>query len=147
MTIKDLASRIAEVQAIGPATLSATTTSSAIDLTGFQSATVAISVGAGGITFDGTNNINCELLHSDDGSTYADVAASDINGKDAPATVTGGVVVTLNTAHPSPTVQEIGYIGGKRYLQAKANFNGTHGAGTPISVIVIKGNPLKIPAN
>jgi hypothetical protein len=144
MSIKDLASRTSSVQVIGPATFSATQTSSAID--GFQSAVVEISVGAGGITFDGTNNLNSELLHSDDGTNWVDVAASDINGRDAPATITGGVVLALKTAHPNPSVAEVGYIGGKRYLQVKANFNGTHGTGTPISAIVVKGNPLAISA-
>ena len=146
MSIKDLASRTSSVPVIGPATFSTTQTSSAIDLAGFQSAVVEISVGAGGITFDGTNNINFELLHSDDGTNWVDIDASVINGRDAPATTTGGVVLSLKTAHASPSVAEIGYIGGKRYLQVKANFNGTHGTGTPISAIVVKGNPVAIAA-
>ena len=146
MAIKDLASRISLVQAIGPATLDADNTPAAIDLQGFQSAAIAISVGAGGITFDASNRIDFTVTHSDDGTNYSNVAATDLNGKDAPATVTGGVVLSLAAAHASATVSEMGYIGGKRYLKTLAHFVGTHGTGTPISAVVVKGNPLSIPA-
>ena len=147
MTVKDLASRTAVVQAIGAATFTASNTPSAIDLTGFQSASVEISVGTGGITFDTTNRIDFVLTHSDDGTTYTNVAVTDINGKDAPGTVTSGIVKSLTSAHPTADVSEIGYIGGKRYLKVLAQFGGTHGTGTPISCVVVTGNPLKIPAN
>jgi hypothetical protein len=147
VTIKDLASRISNVQAIGPATFSADTTPTAIDLTGFQSCAILLSIGAGGITFDGTNKIEFVLTHSDDGTNYANVAATDINGKDAPTTVTNGIVKALTSAHASADVSEIGYTGGKRYLKLLADFSGTHGTGTPISAVVAKGNPLVIPAN
>jgi hypothetical protein len=146
MAQKDLASRISLVQAIGPAVLAADTTPSAIDLVGFQGAALAIAVGVGGITFDATNKIEFTLQHSDDDSSYADVTVDDINGKDAPATVTSGIVKALTAAHASANVSEIGYIGGKRYLKLKADFSGTHGTGTPISATVIKGNPTYIPA-
>ncbi len=146
MAIKDLASRISNVQAIGPAMLAADNTPAAIDLTGFQSAAILLSVGAGGIVFDSSDRIDFTVTHSDDGTNYSDVAATDLNGKDAPATVTGGVVLSLATAHASATISEIGYIGGKRYLKVLAHFAGTHGTGTPISAVVVKGNPLSIPA-
>lgn len=147
MSIKDLASRTAVVQAIGPATLSSSNTPPAIDLAGFQSAVLELSIGAGGIVFDNTNRIDFVLTHSDDGTTFTNIAASDINGKDAPATVTNGIVKSLTSAHATADVSEIGYIGAKRYLKVLAQFGGTHGTGTPISAVVVKGNPLVIPAN
>jgi hypothetical protein len=146
MAQKDLASRVALAQAIGPATIDADTTPAAIDLAGFQSAAIAIAVGVGGITFTTSNKIEFTLQHSDDNSSYADVTVDDINGKDAPATVTSGIVKALTAEHASADVSEIGYIGGKRYLKLKADFSGTHGTGTPISATVIKGNPTYIPA-
>jgi hypothetical protein len=84
----------------------------AIDLTGFQSCAILLSIRAGGITFDATNKIEFVLTHSDNGTNYANVAATDINGKDAPTTVTNGIVKALTSAHASADVSEIGYIGG-----------------------------------
>ncbi len=37
--------------------------------------------------------------------------------------------------------------GGKRYLKVLADFSGTHATGTPIGVVVVKGNPDIMPAN
>ena len=73
MSIKDLASRIAEQIIIGPAVFSSSTTPSPIDLTGFQSAAMALQVGTGGITFTTTNYINFVMTHSDDNVTWTNV--------------------------------------------------------------------------
>jgi hypothetical protein len=126
----DLAHNIGAVPAIGPATLSADNAPAAIDLNGFGSAALLIGVGAGGITFDGTNKIEFKLTHSDDDSTYTAVVQADVTG----TTVgTGGIVKSLTSAHASPTVDRVGYLGGKRYLKVLADFSGTHGTGTPIA--------------
>lgn len=149
--MRDLASKIASVVAIAAATYSADTTPAALDLQGFDSAALLISVGAGGITFDGTNKIEFVLTHADDDGTgnpgtFTNVAAADINGAGAPTTVTNGIVKALTAAHASADVTEIGYIGGKRYLKLLADFSGTHGTGTPISVTLTKGFPKNAPA-
>ena len=124
---------------IANATLSADNTPAAVDLRGFKKATVELHVGVGGITFTGTNKIEFVLTHSDDDSTYTNVAAADII-KDslAPTTITNGIVRALTAAHAAATVQKIGYIGGKRYLKLLADFSGTHGTGTPIAASVIR---------
>ncbi len=129
-----------------PAVYSASTTPSPIDLSGYESAAVLIEVGVGGITFNSTNYINFVLQESDDGVTFTNVTAAELTGSEAPASVTNGVLLSLQAAHASPSVQLIGYKGGKRYLQLAANFAGTHATGTPISASVIKGNPIYIPA-
>ncbi len=146
MAIKDLASRTSSVQVIGPATLAADNTPAAIDLQGFQSAEILISVGAGGITFDANDRIDFTVSESDDGTNFSYVTAAELSGKYAPATVTNGVVLSLATAHANPSVLEVGYIGGKRYLEVLAHFVGTHGTGTPISIAIVKGNPRTIPS-
>ena len=145
MAIKDLATRISHTLAIGPATLSSSTTPSPIDLNGYQSAEVVIAVGTGGITFSSTNYINFVLQESDDGVNFSNVTASELDGAAAPLTVTNGVVPSLQSAHPNPTVMEFGYLGGKRYLELQAVFGGTHATGTPIAGFVVGGNPVKIP--
>ena len=136
---RDLVSKIAEVQAIGPATLSADTTPSLLDLQGFSSAALLISVGVGGITFDSTNKIEFVMTHGDaaDGSDQAAVTLADVQG---PASVSSGIVKSLVAAHAAADVTEVGYIGQKRYVEIKADFSGTHGTGTPISVVLVKGN-------
>ena len=37
-------------------------------------------------------------------------------------------------------MQKIGYIGGKPYLKLLADFSGTHGTGTPVSALVVRGD-------
>lgn len=138
---RDLASKLAEVQVIGPAVLSSNSTQSVIDLQGFSSAVFLISVGAGGITFSGTNKIEFVLTHGDasDGSDQANVTLADVQG---PASVSNGIVRSLTTAKAAadtaPT--EIGYIGQKRYVKLQDTFGGTHGTGTAISAVLVKSN-------
>lgn len=120
--------------AIGPATLAADNTPAAVDLRDYRKATLMLAIGVGGITFDGTNKIEVKLTHSDDGTTYADVADDDVV-KDAyaPASLTTGIIRSLAAAHAAATVQKLGYKGGKRYVKLLADFSGTHGTGTPIA--------------
>ena len=136
--MRDLISHIGLVNVITPAVLAADNAPVTIDLAGFGSAALLIQVGAGGITFNGTNKVEFKMTHSEDDSTYEPVTADDVQGVDA--VDTGGIVYALKTAHPDPTVTKVGYIGNKRYLKLLADFSGTHGTGTPISAVVIKGN-------
>lgn len=137
--MRDLVSRLAQVQAIGPAVLSANNTPSTLDLQGYNSAAFLISVGAGGITFSSTNKIEFVVTHSDDDSTYVNVTDADVQGVSG---ISNGIVRSLvaakAAADTAPT--EIGYIGNKRYLKVLAQFSGTHGTGTPMSVVLVKGN-------
>ncbi len=146
LDLRYLASRISLAQAIAAATYSADNTPGAIDLQGFTSAAIALNIGAGGITFDSTNKIEFVLTHSDDDTTYANVATADVNGKDAPTAVTNGIVKSLTAAHATADVSEIGYIGGKRFLKLLAHFSGTHGTGTALSAAAIRGTPIRIPS-
>lgn len=149
--MRDLASKTSPVVAIANATYSATTTPGDLDLQGFDSAVLHLAVGVGGITFTGTNRIDFHLQHADDNGAgaagiYIDVVATDINGAGAPATVTSGLVKSLIAAHAAADITEIGYVGGKRFLQISAVFGGTHATGTPIAVNLVKGAPRNAPA-
>lgn len=137
--MRDLHNNIAVVEAIAPEVLDADNTPAAIDLQGYESAALAIHVGAGGITFDDTNKVEFKLTHSDDDSTYTAVDVDDVEGLDSVGE--GGIVKSLIEAHASASVTQLGYIGGKRYLKLLAAFSGTHGTGTPMSAVVVKGNP------
>ncbi len=116
----------------------------AIDLLDFQSAVLLFQVGIGGITFSDTNKIEFKVTHCDtvDG-TYEAVEQRHVRGV---ATVgTGGIVHSLVAAHAAATVKKVGYVGNKRFLKILADFSGTHGAGTPMAVLVVKSDPLMAP--
>lgn len=138
---RDGVTRLAVIALIAAATLSADNTPDAVDLRDARTATVLLNVGVGGITFSGTNKIEFVLTHSDDGVTYSPVTADDlILDALAPTTITGGIVRALVAAHAAATIQKIGYIGGKAWLKLAADFSGTHGTGTPIAALLVKGD-------
>lgn len=149
--MRDLASYIAPVMALAAAAPVATPTAVVLDLQGFDSAVLLLSIGAGGITFTGTNKIEFQLEHAEDNGsgaagTYSNVTADDLYGADAPASVTGGIIKALTTAHATPDVSEFGYKGGKRFLRFTATFSGTHATGTPLAGVLVKGDPRNAPA-
>lgn len=138
---RDHASNLSPVQIIDTGVLSADSAAASIDLLGFASAVIALSIGVGGITFTGANKIEFKLTHSDDNAAYSDVTDTDlVKDQLFPTVVAGGIVRSLTAAHAAPTVQKLGYVGGKRYLKLLADFSGTHGAGTPISAVCLRGD-------
>lgn len=147
--MRDLFSHISPAILLGAATLTADSTPVAVDLQGSRSALVLLSVGVGGITFDGTNKVEFVLRHGDDSNAanHVAVAAADVqlDALGSPA-VSNGIVRSLVAAHPTADLQRVGYIGGRRYISLLADFSGTHGTGTPVSVVVARGNLLGKPA-
>lgn len=144
MPQRDMVSDLSAAVILPAATYSADNTPASIDLAGYEGASLYLSVGVGGITFTGTNKVEFVLTHSDDDSTYTNVASADLVG--APS-VTNGIIRTLSAAHASAAVYEYGYKGGKRYLKLLADFSGTHATGTPFSATVIRGFPLGGPVS
>ncbi|MCV9965463.1 hypothetical protein OIU34_26650 [Pararhizobium sp. BT-229] len=140
--MKDLHSHITLAVAIGNAVLAADNTPVAIDLQGYDAAEIELSIGAGGITFSGTNKIEFVLTHSDDDTTYAPVTTADMLGV---TVATGGIIKSLVAAHAAAAAYRFGYKGNKRYLKLLADFSGTHGTGTPIAANVIKAHGFSNP--
>lgn len=141
--MKDLHSKITAVTAIGAAIVSADNVPSAIDLQGYDSAEILLAIGIGGITFDATNKIEFKVTHSDDNVTYTAVDVSHILG--AVSVGAGGIIKALTAAHAAAATYRFGYKGSKRYIKILADFSGTHGTGTPLAVIVLKGNGYNQP--
>jgi hypothetical protein len=135
--MKDLHSGLTAVSVIGNVTLAADNTPTAIDLQGYNSAELMLAIGIGGITFSASNKIEFVLTHSDDDTTYTNVADADMLGV---SSISGGIVKSLVAAHAAAAVYRFGYKGGKRYLKLLADFSGTHGAGTPVAAILVKGH-------
>jgi hypothetical protein len=142
--MRDMHSTISSVVAIPAATYNADNTPVNVNLDTYDGALILIQVGAGGITFSGTNKIEFVLRHGDstDPTTHTAVAAADIAGV---VWATGGIVRSLVAAHAAATVVEVSYIGVKPNISVLSDFSGTHGVGTPIAVTVLRGFPLTAP--
>ena len=141
--MQDLSNNIKIMQSIAPAVLDADANGTGVDTQGFENVAIVIDTGVEGVTLSGTNKIEFELEHSDDDSTYVDMASADVNG----SLGTNGLVLTLDANAETPQVSEIDYLGAKRYVRVVANFSGTHGTGTPMSTGVILGKPRHAPAS
>lgn len=140
--MRDLHTLFTRDVAIGNATYSADTTPAAIDLQGFDAAEILLDIGVGGITFSGVNKVDFVLTHSDDNSTYTNVADADLLGVSG---TSNGIIKSLQAAHAAAATYRFGYIGNKRYLKLLADFSGTHGTGTPLAASVLKGRPSLTP--
>ena len=134
--MKDIHSEITLTEIFGPVVMTADNTPAAIDLNGYEAVELVLQIGAGGITFDATNKIEFVLTHSDDDSTYTAVTDSDMLGVSG---ISSGIIKSLVAAHAAAAAYRFGYKGGKRYLKLLADFSGTHGTGTPIGALLIKG--------
>lgn len=129
MTVRDINKETVVVSSIGPvAALTATTTGASVDLAGFRSASVVLHVG---VATDGT--FVPTLEESDDNSSFTEVAAANLSGSFASI-----------TASTDELVQEVGYLGSKRYIRVVLTET-VASAGALISALVIKGNPITKP--
>ena len=126
--MRDIANNIGAVQAVAPAVLTATNTSAAIDLLGFNSAAVIINTGA----IAGSGNFTPKLQESDTTTSgdFTDVVAGDLVG-------------TLPAALVAASVYKVGYIGNKRYVRTVLTLN----SGTSIAAgaVIVKGNAASKP--
>lgn len=140
--MKDLHSKLLLTTAIGAAVLAADTASAVIDLQGYNSAEVVLTIGAGGIVFADDKRIDFVLLHSDDGVAFDVVTDNDMLGA---VDVDQGIFKSLHAAHAAPASYRFGYKGGRRYLKVAIDFVGAHATGTPIAVLVVKGDGFNQP--
>lgn len=125
--MRDLVSNIGVVSAVAPAVITATNTSAAIDLQGFDSAAVVINTGA----IVGSGNFTPKLTECDtSGGTYTDVAAADLLG-------------AFPSALAAASTHKVGYVGRRRFLKTVLTLNS--GTSIAASVVVVKGNPASSP--
>ena len=128
--MRDLAHNIGVVAAVAPAVLSATNTSAAIDLLGFDSVAVVINTGA--IVSSGDFTATIEESDTTTGGDFTTVAAADLIG-------------TLPASLAASTVYKVGYIGTKRYVRTVIAKNS--GTSIAASALVVKGNPGDAPVS
>jgi hypothetical protein len=127
--MKDLHSKLKVVSLIDVATLAADSALIAVDRQGYEGVEIVLSIGIGGITFTTSNKVEFVLTHSDDNSSYSNVADADMLGVTG---ISNGIIKSLVAAHAAASVHRYGYKGNKRYLKLLADFSGTHATGTPI---------------
>lgn len=123
MTTRDLLRNSYVYTSLAPsARVNGTATGTAIDLRGYDGAMVAVAFGS---YTDGTHTPS--LQHSADGVSYAACAASDLDGSFS----------AVSSGAGANTVQQVGYIGSLRYLQAVMTVTGaTTGALSSASVVL-----------
>lgn len=137
--MRDLYRNILVTQHYNPVTRSATTTSTTVDLQGYNSANVLFSLGQSGDTLSGSTYWSLKLTESDNDSTYTDVAVSDLTN--------GAATILVDSPSKDKTVYGFGYIGKKRYLRGVASPLGVHTNGTPIGIIALRGTAAYSPVN
>lgn len=121
--MRDHVSNIAVISAVAAAVLTASSTSAAIDLQGFDSASVLINTGA----IVSAGNFTPKLQESDTTTSgdFTDVASSDLLG-------------AFPEALAASTAYKVGYRGNKRYIRVVLTLNS--GTSIAASVQVLKGH-------
>ena len=138
--MKDLCNNIAIALSYKGTTTTAAANGTGVDLQGYESAVLGIITGAEGDTLSSSVFFEISLEHSDDNSTFTDVAQADI----VDGTISsGGIFLKLDgTAGGNPDtageIFRVGYRGGKRYIRVVLAKTGTHSNGTPLGAFVIK---------
>jgi len=142
--MRDLANNIKVLQALIAAVVTASVNGADIDLQGFNSAALALNVGAEGDTLSGSVKFDFVLQEApDDGTgspgTYVNVTD---NNKVTYGTVdANGIFATVDDNAEAPAVHRIGYIGIERFIRVVVTATGTHTNGTPIGVVAVLGDP------
>lgn len=132
--MRDLHNQVAVRHTLVPATLSADTTSTAVDRRGFESVEHAVIAGQSGDTLSGSVKIDIKLEHSHDASVWEAVTTPDVIGA---AVDDAGLFATIDDAAEDEAVYRIGYVGGRRYSRVAADFTGTHTNGTPVAAFAL----------
>jgi hypothetical protein len=126
--MKDGIAGIGPVATLAPADYAATTKGTAIDLQGFNSATLIVNSGA--ITSSGLYDVRMQEADTTTDVDFSDVAADDLLG-------------ALPAALAATSVYKQGYKGAKRYIRAVI----TKQSGTSIiaGAVVVRGHPNDAP--
>lgn len=124
--MRDLSRNLKTVAALAPAVLTATGTGASVDLKGADGAAFVVATGA----LVGAAVFAAKLQDSDDGSTFADVAADQVDSN-APATLVAA------------SSYKVGYRGFKRYARVVLTYtSGTSLAASAVAVLDMVDRPI-----
>lgn len=127
---RDINKDISVATTVAPAAaLTATTTGAAVDLAGFRSAAVVVHIG---VVTDGTFVASLEEADAV-GGPFTAVAAAGLSGAFADI-----------TAAADETIQEIGYLGSKRFIRLVLTET-VASTGALVSATVLRADPLTKP--
>lgn len=127
---RDLDKVISVANTIAPAAArTAHTTGTGVDLAGYRAAVIVLHCG---VFTDGTFTPIVEESDSS-GSGYTTVAAGDLSGS-----------FTAVTSANDDSVQEVGYLGSKRYVRLYMEETSAS-TGALFSAVVVRGNPVSAP--
>lgn len=118
-------------------------TGATVDTQGYHAVGLLANVGASGDTLSGSVYVDLEVEHSNDNSTWADCADTDIEG--AVTGTTTGTFARINDPAEDVALYKTNYYGGRRYVRVIANLTGTHTNGIPLSVTAVLGEPTYAP--
>jgi hypothetical protein len=126
---KDLNRDVAVASTLAPALRTTTASGATVDLQGYGKAAFVAHIG---VVTDGTHAFDPE--ESDDGSTWANIASTDLSGTFVSA-----------TSSADETVQEVGYLGTKRYVRCNVTVTGSPSTGGLIAVSVVRSGARTLP--
>ena len=126
---RDIDKELAVVETQPANVITASVNGGTVDLAGFTKAMFVAQVGT---IADGTFNFDPE--ESDDGSSWTNIAAGDLSGAFVEA-----------DSDNDDVIQEVGYMGSKRYIRCNVTVTGSPSDGGPIGITVIKGAPRQAP--
>lgn len=129
MARRDINKDVAVAETLSPNIVTSTTAGDTVDLLGFRQAMFVAHIGT--IT-DGTYAFDPE--ESDDDSTWTNISAGNLSGAFVDA-----------DSSADDTIQEVGYLGSKRYIRCNVTVTGSPSDGGPIGITVIKGAPRQAP--
>lgn len=148
---RDLHSNIKLVQLLANAAVTATQTSTALNMSGFSAAELVISIGTvANIANSPQPSWAFKLQESNDDSTYSDVVtAADVLVGSAKSPVAApnsstGVFLTVDAAAEDALTYRVGYIGSKKYVRVVGTAANTPGS-TPLTILGILGLPALAP--
>jgi len=130
MALRDLLHKTLVKPSLAPAVrVNGTTTGASVDLRGFDAAVISVSFGA---YTDGTHTPSVQ--HSVDGSSFSNVAASDLDG----------AFVAVSSGAGANAVQSVGYIGQQRYVRVVMTVSGAT-SGALSAANIMAGYPRNMP--
>lgn len=145
MTNREMKTLKSLKQTIKPQSASADVNGTDVDLSGFDAATIEVSVGtASGV--DGSNYVEYEVQHSDDDGAGAPAAYSAVANSDLTNYVSGtntGTICKIDAATEDDLIYTAGYIGSKKWVRVVQNITGT--VTVLSSVTVIRERPSLAP--
>jgi hypothetical protein len=129
MTRRDIDKDVSVATTLSPNIVTSTTSGTAVDLAGFTKAMFVAQIGT---IANGTYAFDPE--ESDDNSTWTNIAAGDLSGS-----------FTNATSSADDTLQEVGYLGTKRYVRCNVTVTGSPANGGPIGITVIRAGARTLP--